>query len=32
MMIRPAVQKTIAVEEALGYELTVWFPNSVKSA
>ena len=27
MMKRPAVQKTIAIEEALGYELTVWFPN-----
>jgi glutathione S-transferase len=27
MMARPAVQKTIAIEEALGYELTVWFPN-----
>ena len=26
MMERPAVQKTIAIEEALGYELTVWFP------
>ena len=27
MMKRPAVQKTIAIEEALGYELTVWFPD-----
>jgi glutathione S-transferase len=27
MMARPAVQKTIAIEQALGYELTVWFPN-----
>lgn len=27
MMARPAVQKTITIEEALGYELTVWFPS-----
>jgi glutathione S-transferase len=27
MMQRHAVRKTIAIEEALGYELTVWFPN-----
>jgi glutathione S-transferase len=27
MMMRPAVQKTIAIEQALGYELTVWFPD-----
>jgi glutathione S-transferase len=26
MMKRPAVRKAIAIEEALGYELTVWFP------
>jgi hypothetical protein len=31
MMQRPAVRKTIALEEALGYELTVWFPNRGKS-
>jgi glutathione S-transferase len=27
MMQRPAVRKAIAIEESLGYELTVWFPN-----
>ena len=32
MMARPAVQKTIAIEEALGYELTVWFPTRGKPA
>jgi glutathione S-transferase len=32
MMKRSAVQKTIAIEEALGYELTVWFPNRGKPA
>ena len=32
MMARPAVQKTIAIEEALGYELTVWFPTPGKPA
>ncbi len=31
MMERPAVQTTIAIEEALGYELTVWFPDRGKS-
>jgi glutathione S-transferase len=31
MMQRLAVRKTIALEEALGYELTVWFPNRGKS-
>jgi glutathione S-transferase len=30
MMKRPAVQTTIAIERALGYELTVWFPNRGK--
>ena len=30
MMARSAVQKTIAIEQALGYELTVWFPNRGK--
>jgi glutathione S-transferase len=32
MMKRPAVQKTIAIEEALGYELTLWFPDRGKPA
>ena len=32
MMNRPAVRKAIATEEALGYELNVWFPNRGKSA
>lgn len=32
MMKRPAVQKTIAIEAALGYELTVWFPGRGKPA
>ena len=32
MMERPAVQKTIAIEEELGYELTVWFPDRGKTA
>ncbi len=32
MMTRPAVQKTITIEESLGYELTVWFPNRGKPA
>ena len=32
MMERPAVQKTIAIEKELGYELTVWFPDRGKTA
>ena len=32
MMLRPAVKKTIEIEKALGYELTVWFPNAGKTA
>jgi glutathione S-transferase len=32
MMKRPAVRKAIAIEEALGYELNVWFPNRGSSA
>ena len=27
MMARPAVQKTITIEHALGYEYSVWFPE-----
>ena len=27
MMARPAVQKTIAIESALGYEYSTWFPD-----
>jgi glutathione S-transferase len=32
MMQRAAVQNTLAIEESLGYELTVWFPNRGKPA
>jgi len=32
MMERPAVQKTIAIEQELGYELTVWFANRGRPA
>jgi glutathione S-transferase len=31
MMQRPAIRKTIAIEQALGYELTVWFANRGKT-
>jgi glutathione S-transferase len=31
MMARPAVQKTCAIEEAIGYELPAWFPGPGKA-
>jgi len=31
MMARPAVQKTCAIEEAIGYELPAWFPVAGKT-
>jgi glutathione S-transferase len=30
MMARPAVQKTVAIESAIGYELPEWFPGAGK--
>jgi glutathione S-transferase len=32
MMARPAVQKTIAIESALGYEYSTWFPDRGNAA
>ena len=31
IMARPAVQKTCAIEEAIGYDLPAWFPTAAKT-
>ena len=31
MMARPAIQKTCAIEETIGYELPAWFPTPARS-
>ena len=31
MMLRPAVQRTIDIESAIGYELSDWFPEKTKT-